>query len=134
MTAIDGIGQAAPAARSGDRRAAPAGAFRLPDARATAAGPLAGAAEVSLATLLTLQEIEDEPARNRAARRRGEDLLAALAALQRALLGAGVSADRLAALADLVGAVPEAADPALRAAVAAIVLRARIELARHAAV
>jgi hypothetical protein len=78
--------------------------------------------------MLALQEMPDPHLADREARRRGQDILAALAALQRALLGAGpLDPETLARLAQ---DVPVAADPALRAAVAALVLRARIEGAR----
>ncbi|MBN8890954.1 MAG: hypothetical protein J0H91_11760, partial [Rhodospirillales bacterium] len=93
---------------------------------------------VSLAGMLALQEMEEGEVRDRAARRRGQDLLAQLAGLQRALLAAsgpgaaeasaGAALHRLSTLAE---AVPQAADPRLRQAVAAIVLRSRVELARY---
>ncbi len=66
---------------------------------------------------------------DRAARRRGRDMLAALAELQRALLG-GDAGPALARLAVLATEVPRAFDPGLDAVVSAIALRARVELAR----
>jgi len=105
--------------------------FRVPQTRATAVGLAHGVEEVGLAGMLALQELPDPALADREARRRGQDILAALAALQRALLGpGGADAGELAALAT---AVPQADDPALRAVVAAITLRARIEAARHGA-
>lgn len=116
------------AARSGGRAAA---GFRLP-ARA-AASPAAGVQGVAMPGMLSLQEVDQPDQRDHAARRRGQELLAELAALQRALLGAEADAlpAALARLARLAEAVPLAADPALGAAVTAIVLRSRVELARH---
>lgn len=110
--------------------AAPSSGFTLPAGearRATAAAPSAPAAP---AGMLALQEWQGDAVRDREARRRGEAILAALAALQRALLGGGDDAalERLAALTE---DVPEAADPRLATLVRALALRARVELARH---
>ena len=106
-------------------RAAPSG-FRLPPARADAAAPAGGVEEIGLPGMLLLQEQPDTADQH--ARKRGQDLLAALAELQRALLSPGIpDATRLAALA---ADLPLATDPALRATVRAIALRARIEVAR----
>jgi hypothetical protein len=135
--AIDALGapaRAGLAPRPGSRSGA---GFRVPERAHLAAAALAAAApaaEVSLSGMLTLQEIDGPEQRDRSARRRGQDLLAELAALQRALLSASgappeAALHRLAALAQ---AVPLAATPALRQAVAAIVLRSRVELARYA--
>jgi hypothetical protein len=89
-------------------------------------------AETSLAGLLALQEEADGgDARDRAARRRGRDLLGGLAALQRDLLAGGPDPARLARLAEMADSLPEAADPRLRDVVAAIALRARVEAARY---
>jgi hypothetical protein len=101
---------------------------------ARAGGGIAAAAVSGLAALIALQEAEAAALRDREARRRGQALLAELAAVQRALLTSvtgqpdRASLHRLAALADQV---PEAADPALAALVGAIAVRARVELARH---
>jgi len=103
--------------------------FRVPQARTAAAGPAPGVEEVGLAGMLALQELPDPALADREARRRGHDILAALAELQRAMLGPG-EADT-AGLVALAAAVPQADDPALRAIMAAITLRARIEAARH---
>ncbi|WP_255574955.1 flagellar assembly protein FliX [Caldovatus aquaticus] len=100
-----------------------------------AAGPVGAPA------LLALQEQGDglspplaAAERDRRARRRGLALIGALRDLQLALLlGATGDTARLAELAALAEAKSEAAaDPALREAIAAIALRARVELARHA--
>jgi hypothetical protein len=74
--------------------------------------------------------------RDRQARRHAEAVLAQLAALQCALLGdmPGLGDEpgtALARLAGLAETAPEAADPGLAAVLAAVTLRARIELARR---
>ena len=86
--------------------------------------------------MLLLQEVADGPvhdrqARDRRARRHGRALLEGLGELQRALLGDGEDSAALDRLAALVEHCPEAADPALRATLAAVALRARVELARR---
>jgi hypothetical protein len=82
--------------------------------------------------MLALQEAGAEPVRDRAARRHGQAMLQLLAALQRAMLqGVGGDEAELTRLASLSAEVPVASDPALRQAVAAIALRASVELARR---
>lgn len=133
MTVVKGVGAGAAVAGGRPARAA-AGSFRLPAGAAGTMGSMAGvaaAAEVGLPGMLALQEVQAEPVADREARRHGQAMLAELAALQRSLLGAG--ADDLARLERLAAGGPEAEDPSLRAAVAAIRLRARIELARREA-
>jgi len=128
--AIRGVATGQAVAGAARQTRGPSG-FRVPQTRATAVGLAHGVEEVGLAGMLALQELPDPALADREARRRGQDILAALAALQRALLGpGGADAGELAALAT---AVPQADDPALRAVVAAITLRARIEAARHGA-
>ncbi|HUN40256.1 MAG TPA: flagellar assembly protein FliX [Acetobacteraceae bacterium] len=134
MTAIDRVG-AQPPSRLGTRPAGTTGgaAFLPPSepapegARSTGAG---AAAPVALESLLALQQVEGAPERDRAAHRRGQVLLAALARLQRVLLGDGDAASVLNEISELSKDVPIAADPGLAAAVDHVVLRARIELAR----
>jgi hypothetical protein len=105
--------------------------FAVPAEPAPASAAATSAPAVVLGGLLALQEAEAEPPRDRAARRRGRDLLAALATLQRDLLDAGPMQEVLERLAALVDQVPEAGDAVLREAVAAVVLRARVELERY---
>lgn len=127
-------GQGATAARP---RAAPADArFTVPTAAQPSGGQSAGAPSETAATsalsgLLALQEADAGASHDREARRRGRDILAALAELQRALLGGGDSPDALTRLAELVSDLPRASDPRLGAVLAAIGLRARVELARR---
>ncbi|MBR0673767.1 flagellar assembly protein FliX, partial [Neoroseomonas soli] len=80
--------------------------------------------------LLALQEAGPVAERDARARRRGDALLRELSGLQAELLAGRVDPARLQALAALAEG-ESAADPALAAAVAAIALRARIELARR---
>ncbi|MCC6719734.1 MAG: hypothetical protein IT555_17770 [Acetobacteraceae bacterium] len=128
MVVIRGVGAAGPVGADG-RQARAAGGFRLPQARPAAAGLAAGVEEVGLAGMLALQEMPERESADRQARKRGRDLLAALTAMQRGMLGLdGGDAGELARLA---ADVPAADDPGLRAAVDAIALRARIELARR---
>lgn len=127
MVLIRGLGPV-PAPASGVRPVRAPSSFRLPSARSAAAGPAAGVEEVGLAGMLALQELPDWAAADRDARRRGQDLLTALAEMQRAMLGLGDGDP--ARLERLAASAPMAADPGLRDVVAAIALRARIEAAR----
>ena len=109
-------------------------AFAVSSPPAPASGALAApmaAVPTTLAGALALQEFGCEAPQDRAARRRDYDLLAGLGALHRALLADSMGPEPLAHLAALATAVPEAADPRLREVVAELVLRARVELARH---
>jgi hypothetical protein len=112
------------------------GGFNVPgdSAAAAADAPATSGVEVSLAGLLALQEAGEEPVRDRQARRRGNDLLAELAALQRDVLAGAPDAARLRRLAGLADDIPDAADPRLREVMRAIALRAQVELARYDAV
>ena len=130
----------APAGAPPARRAKPqsVSGFGVPDgAPAGADSPGVGVAPTSLAGMLALQADQGEwdaaspAARDRRARRGGRDVLEALAAMQRALLGGGADAAALARLAALAGGLPDAADPGLRAIIGDIGLRARVELARY---
>ncbi len=128
MTRISGAG--APAAPDRASRAAPSRGFAVPDPPAPAAEGVFAAAAMS-AGLLALQSDEAGASQDRAARRHGRGLLAALAGLQRAMLDGPVGPGSLAALADQLADIPQAADPRLRAVLHAIALRARVELARN---
>ncbi len=124
---IRGVG-APPPVSGGTRQVRETGGFRLPKSESAPTTGVSGPAAVGTPSMLALQEMPDPHLADREARRRGQDILAALAALQRALLGAGpIDAEALARLAQ---DVPQASDPALRAAISALVLRARIEAAR----
>jgi hypothetical protein len=109
-----------------------AGGFSLPAGEPSGTGAAAAAVPASLGAMLALQEAGAEPARDRAARRHGQAMLKLLAALQRAMLQGGAEDEaELGRLAALSAEIPTASDPALRQAVAAIALRASVELARR---
>ena len=85
----------------------------------------------SLAALIALQS-GGEPIEDREARHYGRALLEHLDALHRALLGEGGQPDLLEALSAAASNAPgPARDPGLADAVAAIRLRAMVELARY---
>jgi hypothetical protein len=108
--------------------------FRVPNRAATPVRTPAGAAApTALIGLLAVQEAEGNAARDREARRRGAMMLDELARLQRALLGGQVDPEGLRSLAALAAGADGAADPMLAAAVRAISVRARVELARLSA-
>lgn len=132
---IEGIsGVAAPPSvkRIGLARGGPA--FRLEQAPSPEVEmPRSGAGEVSGATLagmLTIQEQEADNVHDREARRRGSAVLDGLRRLQRDMLLGGVDPHHLTALAELTDDLTGASEPQLQALVAAISLRARIELAK----
>jgi hypothetical protein len=106
------------------RVAAPAGEA----AEATAPAPVDG---VSIApSLLALQETIAAGERDARARRRAEDMLDELAAVQLGLLGGKLARRRLEALAALAAAPAVAADRRLAVVAAEIGVRAAVELAR----
>ena len=132
MTAIEGIGwRAAP--RIASRTAAKPGSFVVPSQPDGAEPSAAAAAPQSAASgsMLVLQELGIGTVADREARRHGQDMLAALATLQRALLTGRGDEPALRRLADLAATVPVAADARLAAAVSAILVRVRVELARR---
>ena len=127
------IGRVGPPAGSGPgpRRAASPGFAVAPPASGPVAGPAAASPAVALDGMLALQQAEGETVRDREARRHGQGLLDALARLQRSLLAEGSADAELAALATLLDTMPAASAPALAAALGAVALRARVELARR---
>lgn len=131
--AVDGIGgyrAVGGATRRLAARGGPAG-FAMPEA-AGEAGETGAAGAVAGGVMLALQETPAETVGDRPARRRGQAMLDELAALQREMLSAdGPNPATLRRLAALHTAVPEAENPGLRDAVAAIRLRAVVELARY---
>jgi hypothetical protein len=121
-------GTAAVAGRGGSR----AGGFSVRPGAGGVEGAAAagGVAPVALG-MLALQESGAARERDAAAHRRAESLLQELQGLQAEILaGRAAEPERLARLAAL-GTGEDGADPALREAVQAIVLRARVELARR---
>lgn len=130
MVGIRGVGAGAAARAARGARGA-TGGFSL-GAGTEGPGPAAAQAMAGPAAvgLLTLQEAGPVAERDAHARRRGESLLRELAGLQADLLAGRADPARLRAIAALAeGETP--ADPALAGAIAAIALRARIELARR---
>lgn len=106
------------------------GTFRLGGAAAGGgAAPAQAVAAPQGVALLALQESAPAAERDARARRQGQALIEELAALQAGLLAGRLDPARLRAMAALC-AGEEAADPALAAAIGAIRLRARVELAR----
>jgi len=87
----------------------------------------------SLATLLSLQEVESPTERDRKARRHAEEMLEELTGLQLDLLGNAHDPQRLTRLSGMIGAVPPASHPGLRSAVASVALRVEVEIARQTA-
>jgi Class II flagellar assembly regulator len=132
MTGIDRVGPA-PSSASTVRAARAGAVFSMPGAAETDAMPAAvsAAAPMALESLLALQQVDQATERDRAARRRGQALLVALGRVQLGLLGGGDPAATLAELRTLAADVPPASDSGLAAALAHVVLRARIELARR---
>lgn len=128
MTVIQGLGPAGSAA-PGRRPVGGASAFRVPLEGPAATTAPAGA-EPALSGLLGLQERDLETVRDREARRHGNRLLGALATIQRGVLAGAIDPAVLAELARLSGGVPTADHPGLAAAVAAISMRAQVEMAR----
>jgi hypothetical protein len=131
VTGIERIGW--PTTPRASSRAATRSGFSVP-LQPAAAGMATAANEVvapALASMLTLQELGGETIQDREARRHGQDMLAALADLQRALLLPADDAGVLARLAELAASVPRATDRRLAAMVSAILIRVRVELARR---
>ena len=79
--------------------------------------------------MLALQGVDEAVERDRAARKRGNGMIAALTKLQRAMLAAEDPSAALHALNELATDGPLADDPGLGAILRAIVLRSRVELA-----
>lgn len=131
MIWMDSIGGVARPGAATPRRPVRGGAFSVPAGQAEATEAGAPAAEVSLGGVLALQEAQSGAVADREARRHGQDILTELARLQRALLAGSDDPRILERLADLVENQPPASDPRLRAALDAVRLRARVELARR---
>ena len=133
MTGIDGIGRAPPTRSSARTKRPQSVGFAVPaESSATSHAEAATQTEeVVLTSMLSLQEFGGDAAADREASRRGDDMLSALAELQRALLGGVDTVETMQRLTELAAAVPRAADPRLTALVSAINIRVRVELARR---
>ena len=132
MAGIEGIGRAR-ATRLGARGPARTSAgFTVPGETTVSSHPATEAAPASaLTSMLSLQEAGGDAAEDREAHRRGHDLLAALAELQRALLVGNDDAAARQHLAELAASMPRATDRQLATIVSAIVVRVQVELARR---
>ena len=130
MTGIEGIGWPT-TPRVANRIAAKSGVFVPPEPASTGQATAAAVSHVALGSILTLQELGGETLADREARRYGHDMLSALAELQRALLLGSDDDATLQHLAELAATVPRATDRRLAAMISAIILRARVELARR---
>jgi hypothetical protein len=134
VSTIEGMGMAG-AIRSSRRTGAvqARSGFTLPELRDTATSGVTTAAPVALDAMLSLQEVAGASEQDRQARRQGQSMLALLAALQSALLAQEDAGDPalLGRLATLLASTTYAVDPTLAAALAAIRLRVRLELARR---
>ena len=130
---VTGVGRVGgPAAPAGLRPGAgAASSFAVATGTPAPGGAAAARPMAAVDGMLLMQAVQDGPTRDRQARRHGRAMLDGLVALQRGLLGDTEDQDALGRLAALVEHCPEAADPALRATLAAIALRARVELVRR---
>lgn len=140
MSGIDGLGDFPRTDRITGRRTSRSStggsAFILPrdgdeigDAGAVEGG-FAAAAPVELGGILALQEVEPGDVGERQARRHGMLVLQNLAVLQGCLLGGAAPEGTLQRLRTLIAAMPPVQQPDLQHALQAVVLRARVELAR----
>jgi len=75
--------------------------------------------------------LDEETGDDTSSRQHAGALLTELAALQRSLLGGGDPVAVLQRLEDMLGAAPDTRSPALLALLAAVRMRARVELARR---
>jgi hypothetical protein len=132
MAVIGGLPPVQPAGRRAGV-ASPRGGFDVatPPRASGDAAPAGAATEVLLGGLLALQEGEGDDVLDRRAKRRGQDILDALAGLRRSLLDGEADADRLRQIAALARDVPAAADARLREVVNDVVVRAHVELAKR---
>jgi hypothetical protein len=90
------------------------------------------AQNVGLSGMLALQEAEAETVQDKTARRHGMAMLGRLSQLQKSLLSATADdAVEIETLASLAREMPETVNPGLTKALAAIRLRAKIELIRR---
>ena len=134
MGLIDGVGRPGPPPGARGTSGARQGRFSVSFGAAAGsakAGAVLCAAAARLDGMLALQEGECETVEDRAARRRGQDILAGLSRMQLAALNGESDPKLLQDLAALASDLPVATAPALRSALAAIAVRAHVELARR---
>lgn len=104
--------------------------FSVASGEVASAGASQTEAAGELLGLIAVQEQDEGERRDRSARERCKEMLRALGAMQRALLGGAGGNGALAHLAALSGASVDTADPELAMVSRMIALRARVELAR----
>jgi len=131
MSGISGVGRAGYVQREAGPVASAGGGFSVPAASGGGVSGVASASDVGLAGLLALQAEGAETVEDRAARKRGREMLDELERLHRALLGEVADFAGLRRLAELAEGIPVATDAGLRAVMGEITLRARVELARY---
>ncbi len=126
MTMISDLGPLA-RVRVPPPRMRPGAAFQVAEqARSEASSSVLA---VGTPSLLALQEEDTDAVADREARRHGQAMLSALAALQRGLLG-GADNGALEQAAALARSAPAAVDPRLAAVQRAILVRVAVEAAR----
>lgn len=111
-------------------RLAGAAGFSVPD-QGDQSTDVSVVSQINVAWALSLQEVEPPADRNRQSRRGGARLLDLLTQLQRSVLQPADDAHAsLAEIETTLARLPVATDPVLKSLIDAIVLRARVELAR----
>ncbi|MBX5454825.1 MAG: flagellar assembly protein FliX [Acidobacteriia bacterium] len=130
VSGVVGVGQVGP---TSSRRSRAAGAFSVPSqAEAKKIAPAAPSLVDAVDGLLALQEEEQEFTADQNAMRYGQKMLAALLALQRALLAEPeAEAAALEKIKNLLATMPIPADPVLADLITQISLRAHVELAKR---
>jgi hypothetical protein len=134
MSTIDGLGAPGPIRNTRTASGGKGGSFSVPadvPGSAASGSGVTPASASALGCLIALQEPGGETVQDRAARRRGRDVLQALADLQRAMLADTNAPDSLRSLTAAITDLPQPTDPRLGGVLQAIVLRARVELARR---
>jgi hypothetical protein len=126
-----GIGGPAPLPRDGPKTVE--GRFAVDDRAAppNQQARLATVAGIGLESMLALQAVDEPAERNRAARKHGAAMIAALTRLQRTTLAEEDPSLALGILQELACNGPAADDPELGAILQAVVLRSRVEIARR---
>jgi Class II flagellar assembly regulator len=130
MTVIGRIaGPAAPVSAAAASRSA--GVFIPDDAWCAETAETAAIVAPAMTSLLGLQETESRGEQKRRVQRHAHDMLAGLAALQRALVSGTDPAATVRELSALLVGVEPTGDSALDEVAQSVRLRVRIELARH---
>jgi hypothetical protein len=126
-----GVAVAAPLARDAARTTADHFAVEDGAAPLNQNARLSSTPSIGLDSMLVLQAVDEGLERDRAARKRGTALLAALTKLQRSILAQDDPSSALDALNELTANSFQVEDPGLGAILRAVVLRSRVEIARR---